>query len=195
MYLICANSNYLKLTEADIQRIIKQDERFLIEIYNGIFPLMMSVAIRYKNNREEQHTAIHNSFLKMIRSIEQFKVNSSFEAWVLRILRNELIDDFRRTHKKSALQFTELTDKMADHNFELIQLEQTPPTELLLLLNELPPASKVVFNLYAIDDFNIKEISEALEISIETVKWHLKTARKQLRARISNLKQQNHDIE
>jgi DNA-directed RNA polymerase specialized sigma24 family protein len=52
-----------------------------------------------------------------------------------------------------------------------------------------------VFNLYAIDDFSIKQISETLEISIETVKWHLKTSRKTLRARISNLKTQDHENE
>ena len=80
-----------------------------------------------------------------------------------------------------------------EFNFEL--LENAQPTQLLQFLNDLPPASKIVFNLYAIDDFSIKQISETLEISIETVKWHLKTSRKTLRARISNLKTQDHENE
>ena len=179
---------YLKLTNEDIQRIRQQDERFLQQLYKDVFPIMMSVAVRFMNNREEQLTAVHNTFLKMIRSIDQFRCNSSFEAWIVRILRNELIDEFRRNNKQSAIKFSELKDDIQDHNFQIDQLENTAPTQLLQLLNELPPASKVVFNLYAIDEYSIKQISEALEISIETVKWHLKTSRKTLRARISTLK-------
>lgn len=179
---------YLKLTNEDIQRIRQQDERFLQQLYKDVFPIMMSVAVRFMNNREEQLTAVHNAFMKMIRSIDQFRSNSSFEAWIVRILRNELIDEFRRNNKQSAIKFSELKDDIQDHNFQIDQLENTPPTQLLQLLNQLPPASKVVFNLYAIDEYSIKQISEALEISIETVKWHLKTSRKTLRARISTLK-------
>jgi RNA polymerase sigma-70 factor (ECF subfamily) len=179
---------YLKLTNEDIQRIRQQDERFLQQLYKDVFPIMMSVAVRFMNNREEQLTAVHNTFLKMIRSIDQFRSNSSFEAWIVRILRNELIDEFRRNNKQSAIKFSELKDDIQDHNFQIDQLENTAPAQLLQLLNELPPASKVVFNLYAIDEYSIKQISEALEISIETVKWHLKTSRKTLRARISTLK-------
>jgi RNA polymerase sigma-70 factor (ECF subfamily) len=179
---------YLKLTNEDIQRIKQQDERFLQQLYKDVFPIMMSVAVRFMNNREEQLTAVHNAFMKMIRSIDQFRSNSSFEAWIVRILRNELIDEFRRNNKQSAIKFSELKDDIQDHNFQIDQLENTPPTQLLQLLNQLPPASKVVFNLYAIDEYSIKQISEALEISIETVKWHLKTSRKTLRARISTLK-------
>lgn len=179
---------YLKLTNEDIQRIRQQDERFLQQLYKDVFPIMMSVAVRFMNNREEQLTAVHNAFMKMIRSIDQFRINSSFEAWIVRILRNELIDEFRRNNKQSAIKFSELKDDIQDHNFQIDQLENTAPAQLLQLLNELPPASKVVFNLYAIDEYSIKQISEALEISIETVKWHLKTSRKTLRARISTLK-------
>jgi RNA polymerase sigma-70 factor (ECF subfamily) len=189
------NPIYLKLSKEDIQSIQQQDERYILKLYNNSFPLMMSVAVRYKNNREDQLTAVHNSFMKMLRYIDQFRLNSSFEAWILRILRNELIDDFRRTNKQSNLKFTELNADIPDQHFELEYLENAAPTQLLQLLNELPPASKIVFNLYAIDDYSIKQISEALEISTETVKWHLKTSRKTLRARISNLKTQDHENE
>ena len=46
------------------------------------------------------------------------------------------------------------------------------------MLNVLPPATKLVFNLYAIEGYKSKEIVEELNISYETVKWHIKQARK-----------------
>ena len=49
------------------------------------------------------------------------------------------------------------------------------------MLNVLPPATKLVFNLYAIEGYKSKEIVEELNISYETVKWHIKQARKKLK--------------
>ena len=51
----------------------------------------------------------------------------------------------------------------------------------LQMLNVLPPATKLVFNLYAIEGYKSKEIVEELNISYETVKWHIKQARKKLK--------------
>ncbi|MNY63341.1 RNA polymerase sigma factor [compost metagenome] len=52
------------------------------------------------------------------------------------------------------------------------------------LLDTLPPATKMVFNLYAIDGYSSKEIMEEFQISYETVKWHIKEARKRLKAQL-----------
>jgi RNA polymerase sigma factor (sigma-70 family) len=185
----------LRLNQDDIQRIRQKDERYIMELYKQTFPLMMSVAVRFEKNREEQFTAVHNAFLKMLRFIDQFKVNSSFEAWLLRIVRNELIDTYRRQHKLSNIEFTELKNEIPEPEFQLEQLENTAPSQVLAILNDLPPASKLVFNLFAIDDYSINQISEELGISRETVKWHLKTSRKILRANLANLKNHEHEIE
>jgi RNA polymerase sigma-70 factor (ECF subfamily) len=44
----------------------------------------------------------------------------------------------------------------------------------------LPASSRSVFNLYVIDGYKHKEISEMLDISVGTSKWHLSNARKEL---------------
>ncbi|MEN9699008.1 MAG: hypothetical protein RLZZ301_206 [Bacteroidota bacterium] len=179
----------LQLSQDDITRIKRQDERFLMRLYHQCFSLLMQVAVRYKNNREEQITLVNNAFLKMVRFIDHFKVNSSFEAWMLAIIRNEIIDDYRRNHKKSSIQYTELVDDVRIDDSALECLQEQSPSALLRHLNALPPATKVVFNLYALDDFSAKEISAQLDISYETVKWHLKHARKLLRVAITQQNQ------
>ena len=64
------------------------------------------------------------------------------------------------------------------------------------MINVLPPATKAVFNLFAIDGYSHKEIGEMLNMSEGTSKWHLSTARKKLQEQIamelkSNLINQN----
>jgi RNA polymerase sigma-70 factor (ECF subfamily) len=48
------------------------------------------------------------------------------------------------------------------------------------LLRRLPPVTQKVFNLFALDGFSHKEISEMLDMSEGTSKWHVSFARSQL---------------
>jgi RNA polymerase sigma-70 factor (ECF subfamily) len=52
------------------------------------------------------------------------------------------------------------------------------------MVDDLPPISAKVFNLYVIDGYTHKEIGELLSISEGTSKWHLSTARKILRDKL-----------
>ena len=52
-----------------------------------------------------------------------------------------------------------------------------------MILN-LPKATKLVFNLFAIDGYSHKEIAQQLNISANTSKWHVKEARKKLKEQI-----------
>jgi RNA polymerase sigma-70 factor (ECF subfamily) len=57
------------------------------------------------------------------------------------------------------------------------------------MILKLPKATKLVFNLFAIDGYSHKEIAEQLNISTNTSKWHVKEARNKLKEQI--LKKQN----
>jgi RNA polymerase sigma-70 factor (ECF subfamily) len=60
--------------------------------------------------------------------------------------------------------------------------------ELLEQIRKLAPATQAVFNLYAIEGYNHKEIGQLLHISIGTSKWHLSEARRILQQLISEPK-------
>jgi len=60
------------------------------------------------------------------------------------------------------------------------------------MIQELPDGYRVVFNLYAIENFNHKEIALLLGISENTSKTQLLKARKALRRKIEALLQHNH---
>lgn len=147
----------------------------------------MSVVVRYKQNSEDQMSLVNNSFLKIISKIDQFKVGTSYYSWAKRIVQNEVIDDFRKEKKyKELFQFEE---EMGNYDNEEI-VEETEgefnAEELQAMLDTLPPATKVVFNLFAIDGYKAAEIMDELNIGYETVKWHLKEARKKLKVLMAN---------
>ena len=59
--------------------------------------------------------------------------------------------------------------------------------EIVKLITQLPDASRTVFNMYAIEGYTHREISETLNINEGTSKWHLFEARKILKNKIENL--------
>jgi len=56
---------------------------------------------------------------------------------------------------------------------------------LLRMLNELPPATRTVVNLFMIDGYTHKEIGSLLGISENTSKWHASEGRKLLQHKLN----------
>lgn len=149
----------------------------------------MSVAFRYKNNEEDAKSLAISSFLKVLKNIEKYSVEIPFEAWIRRISINNAIDDFRKNRRrKDIIEYNDEIKFEKSYTINEYELEINAE-ELNDMLFLLPKATNVVFNLFAIDGFSHKEISEKLGITTNTSKWHVKEARKKLKTLL--LKKQN----
>ncbi|MBL1281316.1 MAG: RNA polymerase sigma factor [Fluviicola sp.] len=149
----------------------------------------MKVTVRYFINEEDRMSVVNNSFIKIIDKIEHFKQGTNYNAWIKRITYNEVINFYRKEKKyKSFLDFEIYDSKIETHSnteedYNASLLEES---EILKLIHQLPSATRIVFDMYIIEGgFSYKDISKTLNISTETVKWHLKQARKQLKEKIN----------
>ena len=170
-----------------IKAIKKNDRKTIFSLYNFSFNKMMSIVVRYYNNQEDRITIVNNCFLKILKNIDQFKLDTSYFSWISRIVHNEIIDTYRKAKKhKNIFELENFNniDTFSDYKEEDNDSEYSEQY-LLDLINELPEASKIVFNLYAIEGgYTYKELANLLDISTETVKWHLKNARFILRNKL-----------
>jgi RNA polymerase sigma-70 factor (ECF subfamily) len=71
------------------------------------------------------------------------------------------------------------------NEWDLDRALETKRVEALLL--KLPTATRTVFNLFLWEDLRPSEIATELTLSVETVRWHIKTARKLMRQQIEQL--------
>lgn len=150
-------------------------------MYNEAFSAMMSMVIRYKKNEEDQITIINNSFMKAIDKIDHFDLKKEFIPWICQITKNELIDSYRKEKNYESFFDFESTNDGQELETDSIYDIEVENEYLRDILQTLPPATNLVFNLYAIEGYTTKEIGEELKIGYETVKWHIKQARKRLR--------------
>lgn len=166
-----------------IEEVQRGNSQAEYRLYRLCFPVLMGICTRYRNNHDEALAMVNEGFLKIIDNIDSYRPQQPFEAWIRRIMVNTLIDDFRRHHRyreKIQLQdFQDFHDDPGLIDFNQAELDFNA-AELETMIHQLPPMSRKVFNLIAIDGYSHKEISELLGISEGTSKWHLSFARKKL---------------
>jgi RNA polymerase sigma factor (sigma-70 family) len=185
----------IAFTEAEIVTGCVQNERTFQEIlYRQHFPTMMRMCMRHTNGDEDRALEILNDgFLRVFKKINTFEFKGSLEGWIRRLVFHAISDYFR--NNKSYIDNT-----VFDIDNSPIQIiteevsDQLYYEDLLKLVETLPPATRDVFQLYAIDGFNHNEISEKLNISVGTSKWHLSTARDKLRILINAYNQKTNII-
>jgi RNA polymerase sigma factor (sigma-70 family) len=69
--------------------------------------------------------------------------------------------------------------------------QQTLNKELISVIKELPPAYRIVFNMYEIDGFNHFEIAEIVQIPVGTSKSNLSRAKSILQTKIKKSEEIN----
>lgn len=140
-------------------------------VYNKCYGWMMGVCSRYILNELDRKSMVNDAFYKIFKAIDTYNIEIPFNVWARKILINCVIDNYRKTqqYQKQTKYFEEdvLTrySGVEDDIFEKYEAEY-----LIKIINELPPATKTVFNLFAIDGYTHDEICKMLKISLGTSK-------------------------
>jgi RNA polymerase sigma-70 factor (ECF subfamily) len=143
------------------------------------------VCVRYRRDEQEAASALNNGFLKIVRHLDTYRRDEvPFEAWIRRIMINTAIDEFRREKKWRELTvFTDTVERDYNEAVDWNEAEQRLSVQYLEhLLRRLPPVTQQVFNLFALDGFSHREISEMMGMSEGTSKWHVNHARQKLQS-------------
>ena len=166
-----------------IQGCIAGERAFQTKLYNLFAPKMLGVCLRYAKNREEAEEILHEGFLKMFTHISKFKGTGSFEGWVRKIMINCVL---ARHRNKSHLRPIIGLDTLGyDPQSETDIASDLDAKELLSLIQSLPAAYRLVFNLFVFEGYKHREIAETLGISEGTSKSNLSDARRFLRKALS----------
>ena len=111
-----------------------------------------------------------------------FKNEGSFEGWARRVFVTTCLMYLR---KNDVLRMSEdISEARKLSSSEPGQMEEISYRELMSLVMELPPGFRAVFNMYAVEGYSHKDISEQLGISETTSRTQFSRARTWLRKRL-----------
>lgn len=170
----------MNFTEDFIRQIVQRDRRSILLLYEYAFPFMMRRLSRLSLHKEEQMSIVNVAFLKAIERIETFDPDRDFSAWISTIVKNEFIDHYRKKQKEKNL-FKDIDfekEIQASENSDLILQVEDASKLLFQFVDALPESTRIVFNLFVIEDMSREEIAAALDLNYDTVKWHILKARK-----------------
>lgn len=168
--------------EKIIQGCLKGDRISQKQLFDRFSGKMLAVCMRYSRHRMEAEDLLQDGFIKVFTNLQQYKSEGPFEQWVRRIMINNAIKNCHRKSFQNEFTAGEDLPEIVG-NPEAVDL--IAEKELLGLINELPEGYRVVFNLYAIEGYSHKEISNSLNIEESTSRSQLVKARKALQDKIN----------
>jgi RNA polymerase sigma-70 factor (ECF subfamily) len=170
------------MTEKDlIAGCIDRDPKCQEELYNRFSARMYAVCLRYARHELEAQDMLQEGFIKVFEKLNTFKGSGSLEGWVRRIMVHSAISTYR---KKSFQNEKFGMENLPENSVPSDAFDRMSHQELMGLIQTLPDGYRMVFNLYAIEGFDHKEIASKLGCGESTSRSQLAKARKLLQTKI-----------
>lgn len=179
-----------KKDETLVTRLQKGERKAMEELYDTYSPVLLGVAMRYSNRREDAEDLVHEALLRILKGVRDFRetFTGSFEVWMRRITVNQCLSALRKKNDFQHLVSTEKMEaRLSDEDEETSELPDISPEQLLTMMQSLPDGYRTVLNLYVFEKLSHKEIAKELNISENTSKSQLAKARMSMKRKLSQL--------
>ena len=177
-----AKSNHGPAFQVLLEMAKNGDEKAFRAIYDALSGKMYSLCLRYAGNPNDANDYFQDGIIRVYKNLAAYKGAGSFEGWARKIFVNTCLDHI---NKKQKLSYTEINEEITVETSELTGVEKLTQADLFKLIQQLPHGYRTVVNLYLVEDYNHKEISEMLGISEGTSKSQLSRAKTLLQKSIA----------
>lgn len=170
------------------------DRAAMEEFFRRYSPYLYAVCLRYLSDRETAKDLLHDAFLKILTTVQTFKISHekddvtirrSIKSWTARLTANLALNHLR----DSAHMLTVSIDnaQIDDIPDKEINADALSADTLMRLIEDLPTNYRTVFNLFAVEGFTHREISQMLGISESLSATQYHRAKNLLKNKISKL--------
>lgn len=179
-----------------VARALARDRRAFDELVRRYQRQAVAVSYRLLGNTHDALEVTQDAFLKSYSSLASLQKPEAFGGWLMRIVSN-LSLNYRRSRKtRSQLPLDDLlgptdggqtdaiggSEWMASSADPVRRLESKEMGQRLQeALNELPEKQRLAIVMFTIEQMPQKQVAEALQCSVEAIKWHVFQGRKRLK--------------
>lgn len=170
------------MSQEELVHRCKKGERKAQELlYRQYAGVLFGICLKYSRNKTEAEDNLHDSFMTIYDKIGQYESKGSFEGWIKRITINTVLQKYRQQEYLSVVNENIPDEVTVESNYADIGLQS-----LLSYIQELPNKYRTTFNLYVLDGYSHKEISQLLGTTVGTSKSNLARARMLLKEKIES---------
>lgn len=158
---------------------------------------IFNVAYQFTGSYQEAEDLTQDIFLKLYKSLSKYDSQKNFNAWVLILTKNYLIDQYRKTkwEKKSRDDYEDhllISNKFMSPEDELVKEENKKI--IWEGLNQLPSDVRMTVILRDIQDKKYDEIAEIMNLPVGTIKSRINRGRLQLAKILNKKKEKRHEL-
>jgi RNA polymerase sigma-70 factor (ECF subfamily) len=167
------------------------------ELVNRYEKKIYRLGMNITGNQEDAEDVLQEAFLKAFEHLPDFREDSRFYTWIVRIAVNQALMKLRkrRTSREVPMEDSEgengevIVHEFADWKPNPEQQYAQAELEGILqrAVNELPPGFRTVFYLRDVEGLSTEETAEMLNLSVGAVKARLFRARLRLRDELSKI--------
>lgn len=177
----------LQEQEQELNKLIELckagDKKAQQDIFNLKKDELFAICKRYALSSSEAEDMFIEGFTKIFQYIDTLSYGS-FEPWARRVMINTCINTY---HKELRRKTTEITTEEYSENVEIESDVKFTHDDLQYCLEQLGDEQRIIFNLFAIDDYKSKEIAEMLNISDEKVRTTIHRSKVKLKKLLTEL--------
>lgn len=160
----------------------EKDRKAQRRVFDALAKKMMAVCLRYMGNKDDAEDVLQEGFVTVFTKIDSYTGSGSFEGWARKIFVNTALMHLRRT---DALGLSDdIEEARTLFTEEATPIENIGYKELLKMISSLPPEYRTVFNMYVMEGYSHKDISDELGCTEATSRSRLQRARLKLQEMI-----------
>ena len=180
-----------ELTERELVEGCQREDRRMQEVLYGRFARRMyAVCLRYARHQLEADDLVQEGFIRVFDKLHGFRMEGSLEGWIRRIMVHTCINHYR----KKAFQNERFgMEHVPDSPVGPVAVDHLGEAELRAMVKELPDGYRMVFNMFAIEGYDHKEIAELIGCGESTSRSQLAKARRMLQDRITKQERPVHE--
>ena len=159
-----------------------------------LLPQLYGMALRLARNRSDAEDLVQEALLRAYRGYHTFREGTNLRAWLMRILTNTFINEYRRRSRRP--RETELDEggevtAYRSNAYEQVRswsrapedqlIEQIFESDIVEAIEDLPVIYRIPVLLADVEGLSYKEIAQTLEMPMGTVMSRLHRGRNALR--------------
>lgn len=166
-----------------IEECRKGNSKAQFRLYDQYSKAMYNLAYRMLNNREDAEDILQEGFVECFRNIGTFRFESTFGAWLKKIIVNKCINHIKK--KKIDLTLCETLPPVIYEEEEEVSHDTG---KIFRGIEMLPDGYRIILTLYLLEGYDHAEISQILGIAESTSKSQYSRAKEKLRDLLSKNK-------
>ena len=169
------------------------DERTYEYLFDQYYLKLCHIAFMYVKDTFVAENLVGDLFFYLWKNRTTIQVNESISSYLFSAIRNRAINYQNQASVNREIHFSQYEEL---EDFSMFEGKDSPPLEQIIekeladrirkSVNSLPMQTRKVFELKREQNFSYDEIALQLHISINTVRFHIKTAMKKLRVELGD---------